>query len=487
MRQWVWLVAVGCVEPRAGRVFSAEVGPEGGTLAGGGVTLTIPAGALEQPETLKVHVDDVPAPDGGAARSPVYRFEPAGLELLELALVEVDVDGDDVGTLLWTTLDDPDVFEEIGLASGGHAEGNTWHFSEMYVGDGVCTLPEPTTVCACRAGDEVEDLLCPEDPTSGEVACDVDGFHGADGGPCAGYGPRAELESWCDCHNDQVGYLCPDPYQFDPQQQCPSENGLNGFHGEVGQACSGHHVDGASYSGTMLNCSIQTVDTTYELVSGALEGCYDTSASEKKIPPSQRCSTTNQSWTQACTGKLPSKSPYVACPAFGDPAVAGTKIGQALEQKFEGQAPAGARHVKQVSVPEGSKNGPYCKGKTTGQAGFLDIVRVMDSGAGPVTLQLAEIKPMTGSGLDLGWKEVMECYVDAVDAAATKCAQGQARTVAEDRFCTQIGATDRDVSLANPPTLTWEPGAKIPVTIGGVTQDVEVLSCAPGVTAYTCR
>ena len=58
----------GCLvpEPEREQVFSAEIGPEGGVLEGGGLTLTVPEGALSTTETLTVRVSSPKtAPDGG--------------------------------------------------------------------------------------------------------------------------------------------------------------------------------------------------------------------------------------------------------------------------------------------------------------------------------------------------------------------------------------------------------------------------------------
>src|SRR5262245_45274089 len=135
------LLAVGCPAPaqHKDRIFTAEIGPEGGELSGGGMTLTVPPGALSETQTLSVRVAEEPAPDGGASFSPVYHFEPEGLQFAVWAEVLVELSDQGIGTLLWSTLDDPLVYEEVGLAAAGLAQGYTAHFSSMYVGEGACT------------------------------------------------------------------------------------------------------------------------------------------------------------------------------------------------------------------------------------------------------------------------------------------------------------------------------------------------------------
>ncbi len=58
---------------------SMLIGPSGGTVAVGEVTLTIPPGALSAPVTITItRTDDAP-PTGYIGYSPVYRFEPRGI------------------------------------------------------------------------------------------------------------------------------------------------------------------------------------------------------------------------------------------------------------------------------------------------------------------------------------------------------------------------------------------------------------------------
>ena len=59
---------------------AGSVGPEGGTVGGDSVTVTIPAGALEDSVSLRVERVEVPAnavlPEGFRFTSDVYAFTP---------------------------------------------------------------------------------------------------------------------------------------------------------------------------------------------------------------------------------------------------------------------------------------------------------------------------------------------------------------------------------------------------------------------------
>lgn len=472
----------GClVEEPKESVFRATIGPEGGVLSGGGMTLTVPEGALSEETTLEMRVDRGAAPDGGPSLSPTYSFEPEGLVFADWVLASVEVD-EGLGQLWWSMLGDPDTFEPVGIAAGGLAEGYVLHFSSAFVGEGVCELSEedtgedvPANSCSCRANDEVGDLLCPDDPSTGEP-CDVDGYSGLDGGACSGYGPRAVLESWCDCYNDDRGYLCPDPYVFEPSQQCPSEGGLNGFHGEVDQACMGYDIDGSQYSGTILYCSVVTEDTVWQSVSGTLEGCTDPGTTSKKNTP-PRCSTSQLSWEQECLDVLDDygKDRTTACPDYGDASTVGSTFGAALEEQWRGSDPQ--NRLTQVEIPYANKDD--CKAGvplTSRGVGKPDLFEVVSRGA-EVLVRVGDIKPLTRSGLDLGWREIHECYVPAIEEAGKACGKSPSqRTPEQDAFCKKLGA-NKVVKMDNSNGVLWDLGPLDPM---------EVYTCEDGLVAYTC-
>ena len=79
------------------------IGPGGGSLAGAGIALTIPAGALDADVEIGISDTGGDAPDGFTASSPIFRFTPDGLSFTVPIAVSIDFSGvaDGIG-VIWS-------------------------------------------------------------------------------------------------------------------------------------------------------------------------------------------------------------------------------------------------------------------------------------------------------------------------------------------------------------------------------------------------
>src|SRR5262245_35963843 len=81
------------------------IGSQGGTIEHGDVALEIPAGALDEDVEITISTTAEDAPDGYIARSPIYRFEPAGLLFAAPAEVRIGFEGASEVAIVWSTSD----------------------------------------------------------------------------------------------------------------------------------------------------------------------------------------------------------------------------------------------------------------------------------------------------------------------------------------------------------------------------------------------
>src|SRR2546423_15619065 len=88
----LWVLAlIGCsAEPSSS---SQTIGPEGGVLELGGMTLTVPRGALAAPKELSVQTVTTGLGADMTLYSPVYRFAPRGLLFRRPCTLAIHVDG----------------------------------------------------------------------------------------------------------------------------------------------------------------------------------------------------------------------------------------------------------------------------------------------------------------------------------------------------------------------------------------------------------
>jgi hypothetical protein len=481
-------------DPKDDTVVEVEVGPAGGVVEAGALRLDIPADALAEATDISVRISDAaPAADH---LSPTWIFEPAGLEFAQPVYVEIALDSDATGTLMWSVPGTDDVYEPVGLAAAGLAGGYTTHFSNAYVDSGTCPAPggEPTTRCACRANDEIGDLVCPTDLVD-DVSCpDINGFMGSDGGGCSGYARRDEVELHCFCYSETDSYLCPEPLELGPMQSCPHPEGAGGFIGEPGASCSGYTVSydpetmetmNVGSSGTLVDCSEVVIATEVESVGGTLEGCYATSEALS-------CPYEDPDTGEPIFGLLPEcqteldalkmKGRTTACAlSVGDPGPVGTRAGEQIEALLaEGDA------LRQVTVPYGSKK--YCETTTPIENrgnGKLDLVVVDRSDPNRLVVEIAEVKPLTPTGIPAGDRDVYDCYEQFVKDAASHC-DDDPIAAPYDKFCDDIDANGAEVVVAEPIGATFASLTFDFVDAKMKTHAMKVVTCMPGVFAYVC-
>lgn len=135
------LVVVGVVALACGRGASstdtpsavvATVGPAGGFVAGPGVTVAIPPGALGSDVAITVSDDGVP-PAGYEVTGKVYRFRPAGLRFA--VPVTVTMPGAAPSRMFWTLEGSEDRFAALATRYGsGETKADVTHFSSGFVG-----------------------------------------------------------------------------------------------------------------------------------------------------------------------------------------------------------------------------------------------------------------------------------------------------------------------------------------------------------------
>jgi hypothetical protein len=517
---WVgaMLLLAGCDDG----VVRVNIGAEGGTLEGYGAKLVIPAGALTETQELTLAARDGESPSSSPL-SPLYQFGPSGLQLAVPAHLDVEIPAGKSGLLYWSKPGHEEAFEVAGLAFGGKADGITTHFSDAYVGEGMCPLPQTTTKCACRADDEYNDLLCPTDTSTDHYCPDINGFSGQDGGSCSGYGPRPDLHTRCYCYDTQLGYLCQDHILFSPLPQCPTDGGLNGYvdAGEEGASCSGYINDvkatsdaELSGSGVLVDCAVESWDEVYDSHSGVLEGCYVTSAPESTgllggsgttgpLDASGPSESTDESCKppggeddplqgvsadcQALIAQLEKNAsannlPIQACktPPPKNTGILGSRAGFEIEKEFLHSGalmePPSVRYT-QVVVPNANKKqeciivGPQADELEEDEPGTapdkqrhgrLDLLRIVsDAGADPVVVEIAEVKPLTRAGLVAGQHEVFKCYAKRVAEAGATCPDP--KTEEQKAFCGKLMAIGKTVVVAEQPGLTWAPSRRVEV------------------------
>jgi hypothetical protein len=512
-RGWLGALVVGlfvthaCVmtkeRPTESEVTRAIVGPEGGVLSGQGVTLTIPPGALVEARELSLATSSDEAPT--AAISPVFRFEPDGLEFELPVHVSVNVSDDAVGTLYWSKPGDIAGFEPAGLAGGGVAEGFTTHFSEAYVGAGVCGDEAPSAdaggTCSCVATEEPFDGLCKTQPPNTSTPCQDFAYPGDEGQGCSGYALRSEVIVWCACKSSEGDYLCPEAYELGPQQKCPAEHGLNGFvGGQNGGGCSGSTIEtdpetlepkNVSKSGSLEDCMPWNEPAKWKSESGTLKSCSIAGGADDAEGAS--CPVDDPlapKWKSECEEYLSKAG--AACPAPPTPAVLGTKVGDYLEKQLF-QSPSGTStppiQLTQVVVPYGNKKKCDTVDTENPSSGRMDLVRITAITDTTVTIEIAEIKPMTKTGLSAGVHDIFKCYKDRVIEGGKRCASPDfsSLTSPEQEFCNALQAQGKTVVLADHVGLSWEPGSMtVPISGYDTQKDLWVTTCTPGVVAYRC-
>lgn len=132
---------VGVDQPDApvgdGETVSETIGPEGGSVViGEGGSIDIPAAALSEETAITVTATTSEAPDRYVQFSPIYRFEPDGLEFDSPATVRIPVSSAPFGAAIYWSRQGQPGFERLTTTfDDGFAVAQVGHFSEGFVGD----------------------------------------------------------------------------------------------------------------------------------------------------------------------------------------------------------------------------------------------------------------------------------------------------------------------------------------------------------------
>jgi hypothetical protein len=215
-----WLVAAslalaGCGDdPLKPARATTRVGPAGGEVVTDDLTLTIPAGALD--ETIEIYVSrlDEDPPGFVDARSPLFAFAPNGLRFAEPAELSIAFAGEAEDLALYWSSDGLAYLELAGEVRGRRLVAEVDHFSRGFVGDaGDCEADLDTDPDHCgRCGNACEgDAAC----VAGEcqLACEALTAD-CDGDPEDGC--ETALTSESDCGG--CGFEC------DPMATCEADD-----------------------------------------------------------------------------------------------------------------------------------------------------------------------------------------------------------------------------------------------------------------------
>ncbi|MBI5516158.1 MAG: FG-GAP repeat protein [Deltaproteobacteria bacterium] len=116
---------------------TVTIGAAGGTATLGGLTLTIPPGALTSSQSITVASTTATPPTGYMAFSPIYQFTPAGLTFALPVTVTIPFTGSPVAPVLFWSLATGSGYESRGgTVTGGAVRGTITHFSTGFVGTG---------------------------------------------------------------------------------------------------------------------------------------------------------------------------------------------------------------------------------------------------------------------------------------------------------------------------------------------------------------
>ncbi|MGV3620430.1 MAG: hypothetical protein ACO1OB_06420, partial [Archangium sp.] len=148
-RQWGLLGVVVCVAVAAcdanhanptgtGAKSTEQVGAMGGTVELEGTTLDIPAGALPEGTSITVTSSTVAAPVQFESFSPVFKFEPEGLEFdkpVKIQMRAVSPGGSKL-VIFWTKKGNPNEYEELpSKQENDVVTAEVTHFSSGFIGE----------------------------------------------------------------------------------------------------------------------------------------------------------------------------------------------------------------------------------------------------------------------------------------------------------------------------------------------------------------
>jgi hypothetical protein len=137
----VALLACACGEGASGNPIGTGesqttlAGFAGGFVAVDGAALTIPSGSLRPDTTITVRSTTLAPPRGARTWSPVYQFEPEGLQFTGPVSVEIDVRGSGTSAVIvWSKAGGG--YERLATQlAGGKAKASVTHFSLGFIAD----------------------------------------------------------------------------------------------------------------------------------------------------------------------------------------------------------------------------------------------------------------------------------------------------------------------------------------------------------------
>ena len=137
--------------PDGGRVAVSQgkkIGPAGGQIKLEEVTVDIPEGALTSEQEIKISRIEGLTPEGYDLYSPVYLFEPEGLQFEKPINVTIGFNGNaNLATLFWSRADTTGYERMNSLVMGNHVNGPVTHFSKGFIADGVNFNDPPDPSC----------------------------------------------------------------------------------------------------------------------------------------------------------------------------------------------------------------------------------------------------------------------------------------------------------------------------------------------------
>jgi hypothetical protein len=173
---------------------SAVIGPAGGKVQGEGVSIDVPAGALDENVTITA-TENGDAPAGHGALSPVYQFGPEGTVFKKPITITLTMQKAEPRAVVWFTKLHSSEFEDLGgTALNTKISVQVTHFSQAFAG-----LPEEND-----AGTTPEHDGGTTDTDSGTPAMDS-GTPGMDSGMLEPDGGQVETDAGHNMQDAHVG------------------------------------------------------------------------------------------------------------------------------------------------------------------------------------------------------------------------------------------------------------------------------------------
>jgi hypothetical protein len=171
--------------------ITQSVGVDGAHIEGQGITLDIPAGALDSTHDLSIDVANYTPAANTTPLGPTFHFEPSGLTFAKPVTLTLDIPPDTDAVVLWSRPDDEHSFEVVGFSAGGKAVAENTHFS-----DGTAVAADDSAVGeACGESALPDGCGCGADAEGSADEAGIDG--GSDEGTEVGLDDAATDAGTC--------------------------------------------------------------------------------------------------------------------------------------------------------------------------------------------------------------------------------------------------------------------------------------------------